>query len=221
MRSVTAAAVCAAAFSFLGLAARADEPGRGLTAQFEIDFLKFSIDHHFSALRLSELAAGTDTSREAKMDAQEGTSPTPDFEASPPKAGNDQLRSMARTANRVQREEIMQARDFLKKWYGIDYEPQLTAEGRQKIEILESAPAGPQFDQAFIEVFSRHHYNILPRAVDCLTSRELKHHDLENYCRGILDSQIRQIDDMRHSLCKLYGICDYQPLEDPMGKFTK
>lgn len=220
MRSGLVGVSCAAVF-LLSRTARADEPGRGLTAQFEIDFLEFSIDHHFGALRMSELAAGTDTTREANQDAQEGTSPTPDFEASPPKAGDDRLRSMARTANRVQREEIMEAQDLLKKWYGIDYQPQLTGEQQQKIGILESTPSGPRFDRVFIEVFSRHHYKILPRAVDCLTSRELKHHDLENYCRGILDSQISQIDGMRHRLCKLYGICDYQPLEDPMGKFTR
>lgn len=34
------------------------EPGRGLTAQFEIEFMKFTLDHHFAALRITELAAG-------------------------------------------------------------------------------------------------------------------------------------------------------------------
>jgi hypothetical protein len=29
--------------------ARADQPGRGQTAAFEIDFLRFTIDHHFPA----------------------------------------------------------------------------------------------------------------------------------------------------------------------------
>lgn len=33
-----------AAVSLLTVAAYADEPGSGLTAQFEIDFLEFSID---------------------------------------------------------------------------------------------------------------------------------------------------------------------------------
>lgn len=111
--------VCAPAFSAVLLSigtAHAEEPGRALTAQFEIDFLKFTIDHHFGALRMTELAAGTDTTREATIsDAQEGTSPTPGFESSPPKVGDDRLRSMARMANRVQREEIMEAQGFLKQ----------------------------------------------------------------------------------------------------------
>lgn len=33
------------------------EPGRGLTARFEIAYLKMIADHHLSALRMTELAA--------------------------------------------------------------------------------------------------------------------------------------------------------------------
>ena len=44
--------------------ARADEPGRGLTARFETQFMMQAIDHHYAALRMTELAAGTDLTRE-------------------------------------------------------------------------------------------------------------------------------------------------------------
>ena len=56
----------------------AEEPGRGLTAHFEIAYLKLITDHHFSALRMTELAAGTDTTRDPGISPMEGTSPTPD-----------------------------------------------------------------------------------------------------------------------------------------------
>ena len=61
---LTASVGLMAIFSTLGLLMlplplAADGPGRGFTAQFEIDFLKFTIDHHFGALRMTELAAGT------------------------------------------------------------------------------------------------------------------------------------------------------------------
>lgn len=40
-----------------------DEPGRGRTGPFEIRFMQFTIDHHFAALRITELAAGGDPVR--------------------------------------------------------------------------------------------------------------------------------------------------------------
>lgn len=58
--------------------AHADGPGRGNTAQFERSYLVFIINQHYSALRMTELAAGTDPMRDAQVVApQEGTSPTP------------------------------------------------------------------------------------------------------------------------------------------------
>lgn len=58
---------------------KADEPGRGLTRQFEINYLKFIADHHFSALRMTELAAGTDAVRDAEISPNEALRlrPTP------------------------------------------------------------------------------------------------------------------------------------------------
>jgi hypothetical protein len=41
------------------LPATADSPGRGLTRELEISYLRFLIDHHLSELRMTELAAGT------------------------------------------------------------------------------------------------------------------------------------------------------------------
>lgn len=93
--------------------AHADSAGRGLTAQFEKDYLTFIINHHYSALRMTELAAGTDLQRDAMVkNPQEGTSPTPDTSAAPAKASDDEIKSMARQENRVQREEIVTAQRF-------------------------------------------------------------------------------------------------------------
>jgi hypothetical protein len=41
------------------LPATADSPGRGLTRELEISYLRYLIDHHLSELRMTELAAGT------------------------------------------------------------------------------------------------------------------------------------------------------------------
>ena len=57
---------------------QADQPGRGANAALEVRYLEFIIDHHFSALRMTELAAGTDVTRDADISPNEGTSPSPD-----------------------------------------------------------------------------------------------------------------------------------------------
>jgi hypothetical protein len=123
---LTASAGLMAIISTLGLLMlplplAADGPGRGLTAQFEIDFLKFTIDHHFGALRITELAAGTDTKRSAEISPTEGTSPSPEFLSTPARALLDEVKSLARRNNQMQREEILTAQAFLQKWYGITY----------------------------------------------------------------------------------------------------
>lgn len=197
----------------LSMPAHADGPGRGQTAQFERDYLTSIIDHHYSALRMTELAAGTDAQRDAAVDnPQEGTSPTPDTTATEAKASSDDIKSMARMANRMQREEIMKAQRFLRDWYGINHTPQLMPEGQQQIQLLEQTGAGQQFDRAFLEAFSNHHYDALKSSQDCLVKADIDHDELKNYCEGIVQNQTREIDDMRHHLCKNFNICDFQPV---------
>lgn len=97
------------------LPAVAEGPGRGDTAKFERSYLVFVIDHHYSALRMTELAAGTDRTRDATVNnPMEGTSPTPEFGATPAKSTDDEIKSMARQENRMQREEIAKAQRMLK-----------------------------------------------------------------------------------------------------------
>jgi uncharacterized protein (DUF305 family) len=201
--------------------AQESAPGRGLTAAFELDFLKSMIDHHYSALRMSELAAGTDTTRNAELGRYgEGTSPTPGTAATPAKALSGSIRSMAREENRVQREEIDHAQMFLKTWYGQMHEPQLTDMGRRQIQLLESTPAGAEFDHTFLETMARHHYMAVTMATDCLVASDIKHSPLHRYCSGIQHAQINGINEMRDMLCNRFGFCDYQPLQGLRGRHT-
>jgi uncharacterized protein (DUF305 family) len=204
----------------LPLPLAADGPGRGLTAEFEVDFLKFTIDHHFGALRVTELAAGTDTRRNAEISPKEGTSPSPEFPQTPAKALLDDLKSLARRNNRMQREEILTAQTFLQEWYGVTYEPRLTDDAAEAIERLEAAEAGKAFDIEFMEIFSRHHFTIVQAAAACLVASELRHHELRRLCRGFIENQVNDIDEMRHLLCEPYCICDYQPLEGVEGRHS-
>lgn len=209
------------AFALLPLAANADSPGTGLTAPFEREFLASIIDHHFSALRMTELAAGTDSARDPQLsNPAEGTSGTPGFQPSQPKAQADEIKSMARRENRMQREEIATAQGFLRQWYGTSHEPVLTALGRRQIRLLEEARPGADFDHLWLEALSRHHYLAVTMATDCLVAADLKHDALHRYCSGIQHAQINGINDMREMLCKTKNICDYQPLRGLKGRHS-
>lgn len=192
--------------------AQADGPGRGQTAQFERDYLTFIIDHHYSALRMTELAAGTDTQRDPLVEnPEEGTAPTPGASATPPKAGMEDIKSMARMGNRMQREEIVKAQKFLREWYGANHNPTVRPEAQQLNQQLEQVPAGAQFEQAFLQLFSNHHYQAVLRSVDCQVKSDNDHHQLKEYCEGIVHSQVRDINDMREMLCKQFAVCFFQP----------
>lgn len=219
-RSKSLAASLLALSLFLPGQASADEPGRGISAQFETEFLRAIINHHYSALRITELAAGTDVHRDAQIFEAEGTSPTPATASTPAKARIDDIRALARRNNRMQREEILMAQGFLRKWYGMTHTPQLNEEGRRMIHFLEHASAGPQFDHFFLEVFSRHHFAALNPAMTCVVSSDIRHAELQRYCRSMMQAQLSDIEEMRHMLAEHFNIVDYQPTRGLRGVHT-
>jgi uncharacterized protein (DUF305 family) len=207
-RVISVSAVVIAAMTPLA----ASGPGRGVTAQFEIDFMEFTIDHHFAALRMTELAAGTELQRSGDLaNPHEGTSPTPGFEPTPAKAGLHDLLSLARRNNRVQREEIRSLQMFLQEWYGIKYEPKIRPENQEMIDILERAAPGDEFHHAFLETFSRHHFTLTQPVNGCLTGTDLEHVDLRRMCMQMWHSQMADIDEMRNELARHLSIVDYKP----------
>lgn len=191
--------------------ASADEPGRGRTAELEIEFMKTTIDHHYSALRITELAAGTDLRRDAALSPTEGTAPSPGFAATPAKATLDDLKSLARRNNRMQREEILTLQAFLRDWYKIDHQPTLRPEGWAMIRRLEAARPGADFNQHFYKIFTRHHYEMLGHANACLAGADMRHEELRMECRNMWHGQVSDIDTMRRELERHFGIVDFVP----------
>lgn len=191
----------------------ANGPGRGKTAAFEQEYLQFIIDHHFSALRMTELAAGTDDTRDATISPAEGTAPSPNFPTVRSKSSLDQIKSLARRANQVQREEILSAVRMLREWYGVTYQPRIRAENVTAIQTLESAAPGADFDRAFLVLFPRHHFTAGTSSLECLAGHDQLHDDLRRYCRGILESQLNDIDEMRSLLCQQFNVCDLLPFD--------
>lgn len=220
MNKLATALACVAAATTPLTAAQADEPGRGLTARFEVNYLKMISDHHYAALRITELAAGTDATRDPAVVPTEGTSPTPNTQPVQAKASSDEIKSMARRNNRMQREEILAAQRFLRDWYGIEYQPRVRWFNAAQIALLERTPAGEQFDHYFLEVFSRHHFMALEPSARCQVASDIAHEELHRYCSGIVHSQINDIEDMREMLCKNFAICDYQPTVGLKGRHS-
>lgn len=167
-------------------AVSADEPGRGATAEFEVEFMKFLADHHLAALRETELCQQ--------------------------RVQTPQLLSLCRRNNAVQREEILTLQRLLHDWYEINYQPQITPEDQRTIDDLASRH-GADFEIQFLQEFGRHHYAAVQGAVDCLVGADLKHKELERLCRNVVNSQLSDIDEMRHLLCDKYHICDFQAFD--------
>ena len=191
--------------------AYADGPGRGLTANFEVALMETIIDHHFSALRMTELAVGTDVRRTGNLSPTEGTSPSPDFPPTQAKASLDEIKSNARMENRTQREQILQLQSLLHDWYGINYQPQLRPEQQAAIGILEHAQPGKAFDRVYLVVFSHHHYQLFKPLNGCMTGVDRRHDQLIRLCNQMWHAQTSAVDGMRELLEKNFGIADYQP----------
>jgi uncharacterized protein (DUF305 family) len=146
--------------------------------------------------------------------------PTTGFAPTEPKAALDEMKSLTRQANRIQREEILQAQTFLHDFYGIEHAPVITPENQQMINILKQAAPGHDFIHNFLEILSRHHYMATTRSSECIVASDVAHVDLEECCRGIVYMQLMEIDEMRHLLCEQYGICDYQTLTGIKGRHS-
>lgn len=216
-RVIPRVALVACLTSMGAINAVAEEPGTGKTAHFEVHYLKMMIDHHYSALRMTELAAGTEMEITAPISLHDRVHPSPEFNATEPHAVLPDIKSMSRSANRMQREEILTAQKMLKEWYGVEHEPRLSMQAHKDIAKLDSLQ-GADFDKAFLVTFSRHHYQAAESSLQCLVSRDLDHHDLHRYCENILNAQVNEIDHMRNLACKHYQLCDTQPHEKKHDK---
>lgn len=170
---------------FSATLATANEPGRGLTAEFEVMYMMLLADHHLIGIR------------EAQLCQQ--------------KAQKPQLIALCRGNGAVQAGELLTVKRLLNQWYGIQYEPQISPEAQLTINELASRPNGAEFEMAFMQEFSRHHFLIVKQSVRCLVGSELTHEDLQKLCRDVVDFQLSDIDEMRNLLCDKFNICDYQP----------
>ena len=168
----------------------------------EVQYLTFTIDHHYSALRITELAAGT-----AAVGSSSNYAGSPNvFPSTPAKATNPVALQLATMANMGQRREIVEAQGFLQTYYGIGYVPSLQPYLEPQVAFVDQAAAGDPFNIAFLEAFSGHHATLVPPSQACTTAAV--HADVQAYCADIVENQTRQISQMRAELATAYGITD-------------
>jgi len=166
----------------------------------EVQYLTFTIDHHYSALRITELAAGT-----AAVGSSSNYAGSPNvFLSTPAKATDPVALQISIMANKGQRREILEAQGFLQTYYGITYEPSLQPYLAPVVSFLDQASAGDPFNIAFLEDFSGHHATLVPPSQQCITMAV--HADVQAYCAGIVANQTMQISQMRTELATVYGI---------------
>lgn len=167
----------------------------------EENFLEFTIDHHFSALRMTELAAGTATVGSSSNFAGSPIS----FPPSPQKATDPVALAIAVAANAAQRSDTLKMEGFLNVYYGIsNFPPMILPENQVMIDKLDADPAGDPFNIDFLELFTVHHAELLPFAQEC--SAEAPHADVRDLCSNMVSSQSRQIAQMEAELRDRYGI---------------
>lgn len=139
------AGACLIAF-FSAAPARADAIIPGETGEFEVDYLNFILDHHWSGLRTTELATGSLPDATAAI-VPPTVNPYPGSPVSlPPTAGkatNEVVLDIAPMSNMAQRLEIVTGQGFLQDWYGITTTLELPRSGAELIPILPSRTGRP------------------------------------------------------------------------------
>lgn len=147
--------------------------------RFEIEFLKSMIDHHYGAVKMSELCKGRTVHAE--------------------------LQAMCDSIIANQTAEIEKMRGWLRSWYGEDEEPSLTGRSRRDVERLARL-TGAEFEKAYMTMMIEHHSMAAKMAIDCLN--EAYHPEMLNMCAMMLGMQGDEIVQLRIWLQQWYGIND-------------
>lgn len=206
LRSTTVKLAAAVALSSMVSISQATTILSGPAGEFEKSYLEFILDHHYSGLRPTELAVGTDTVGPTESDPYPGNPPS--FPPTPAKSTDPVVIDIAITSNAAQREEILIGQGFLEEWYGFTATLDVLPSGQELIDTLEAVAPGTPFDIEFLEGFSLHHISAIERSLECLDRAE--HSELLNYCANIVEAQTEGVMRMRSQLQTEYGI-DFNP----------
>lgn len=170
---------CVAAFVFASNAfAVAPAPERD-QRRFEAGFLRTMIDHHFGAVKMSELCDS--------------------------RIVHPELQEMCENIITNQTAEIQTMQGWLQSWYGMTHEPRLDHRTRKQVEKL-SRITGEEFEKTYMAVMIEHHSVAAKMAISCLN--EAYHAEMLNMCAEMLAMQGDEIVQLRLWLQQWYGIAD-------------
>jgi uncharacterized protein (DUF305 family) len=149
------------------------------TARYEIDFMTNMIDHHAMAIMMAEMCLE--------------------------KAVHEELRQLCEDVIAAQSREIRQMQSWLRQWYGVSYEPEMSRRDMRQMENLASL-SGAEFEIAFMEMLIRHHEKAVEEAERCV--QRAYHEQLRDLCENIITAQTAEIELLQSWLCQWYDICE-------------
>lgn len=153
------------------------------SAKVEVDYMRFTADHHTMGIEMAQLCLA--------------------------KAYRPELLELCRRNLADQTRERAEVLQWLRDWYGINYQPRISANGRRDIALLAAEPDGDPFQIRFLYVFPKHHENIVQKSERLLP--EMFHPPLRQLASNIIVNQTRDINDMRSWACAWYGDCHTVP----------
>lgn len=176
-RSGIALAVAILALSIAPAVASGPAPDQA-TTDYEIDFMTDMVDHHHMAIEMSEVCLD--------------------------KAVHEQLRNRCEDIIATQSAEIDQMESWLRDWYGVEHEPQMTAGEERAVDRLSSLE-GKDFEVRFMRTMLRHHRTAIREANTCLD--RAYHDELTDLCSSIIETQRAESELFERWLCDWYGRC--------------
>lgn len=134
-------------------------------AAWEANYMKFTADHHFMGVQMTELCLD--------------------------EAVSDRLEELCATAMEDQAQEIDLVQGWLSDWYGETYEPSLSGMNERDLGLL-GVFEGYEFDIEFSEMFIMHHRQIIDRSREALD--HVQHQPLRDLAQHIIVEQSAEIE---------------------------
>lgn len=117
------------------------------------------------------------------------------------KAVSPELKGLCARIEADQSREISQLQGWLKAWYGVDYQPQMSPQDQQMMDRLARL-SGPRFDIEVSEAFIQHHEQII--RVSARVEDRLFHPELKELARNIIIKQTQEIGEFQ-AIIASYG----------------
>ncbi len=149
------------------------------TAKYEINYMEMLSDHHFGGIKVDQQCVA--------------------------KAIHEALKDNCQTDIKDQQKQIDEMHSWLKKWYGIEYQPKVMPDVEAILQYLTPLH-GKAFEVAVMENLIPHHL----QAINMSKVAEVRayHHDLKDLAKEVVTGQTKSIHELTDYLCNFYGICN-------------